>query len=106
MKVKFKEWDCILRQGLKYDNGRIALLLNDEFDGQPIATASVNMADVETAYPDEIFIKEYSENEGMTEALIGAGVINPDPVQTVRTGFVIVKSYKLTEEAYEYLTTK
>lgn len=65
-------------------------------DGEPWTTASVNMGHC----PDGcMFIKDWSENEGMVEALKEAGVISGDPVVTTESGFVTVKAYRLTDEA-------
>ena len=53
-------------------NGQTSIRLVDQ-DGMPFMTASVahdvNIAD------DEVIIKNYSENEGILEALIEAGII-------------------------------
>lgn len=72
-KVKFKEWDCILRQG-KYQNGNIALYLEDAETFERIAVCSVNLDKFPLA-DNEVFIKDYSENEGMLEALLDAGAV-------------------------------
>ena len=87
MIVKFKEWECELQFG-KYSNGATALQLIDAEDGQPIATASVNLVgQSEHLDPDEVFIKDWSENEGMLDALIESGVISK-PILAAPTGFV------------------
>lgn len=72
-KVKFKEWDCILETGF-YGNGRLALSLIDEHNGEPVATCTVNLPD-EPIMNDHVFIKEYSENKGMIDALTKSGII-------------------------------
>ena len=73
MKVKFMEWECDVVYG-QYGNGRTAISLMDAADGSPIATASVNLPD-EPLKDKEVAIKDYSENEGMLDALMDAGVI-------------------------------
>jgi hypothetical protein len=90
--VRFKDWDCIV-QKCQYGNGRPALQLIDANDGDPIATATVNLPDV-PAGPNEVFIKDYSENEGMLKALTDAGVIKPTG-DSVRSGFVTVPRAEL-----------
>jgi len=55
-----------------YSNGRTAIQLCDANDGQPIATATVNLPD-EPMAEDEADIKNYSENSGILDALIDAG---------------------------------
>jgi hypothetical protein len=73
-KVKFKDWDCIVAYA-QYGNGRTAIQLMAEDDGQPIAIASVNLPD-EPMEADEIAIKDYSENEGMLDCLVEAKIVS------------------------------
>jgi hypothetical protein len=75
VKVKFMEYDCILKEE-SYMNGSLALVLEDANDGEPVATCSINLEEYGLIPdPGKVFIKEYSENKGMTQALIDAGVI-------------------------------
>lgn len=90
--VTFKDYDCVLQYST-YMNGRTAIQLNDIVDGCPVATATVNIPSVELA-DDEVIIKNYSENEGMSRALVDAGVIGP-ATQSIRTAHVIVLIHKL-----------
>lgn len=71
-KVKFMGWECDVRLA-EYNNGRIAIELTHPDDG-PIAVASVNLPD-EECEPGHTFIKDWSENAGMTEALVEAGIV-------------------------------
>jgi len=98
MKVKFKEWTCLPIVG-RYSNGRKAINLVDHITYEPIATATVNIEHVMLTSWDHVFIKEYSENEGMTEALIKANIIYPLPYKEAISGFVTITDYKLTPEA-------
>ena len=95
MKVTFMDWDCILVPSTYTNNGRIAIQLVDAVDESPVAVATVNLMD-EVLGEDEVFIKDYSENKGMAPVLAGAGVIYPEPVRTVQSGFVQISAYKLT----------
>lgn len=53
----------------KYKTGdNTAIVLFSAEDGSPYATATVNVPDVERE-GDEVFIKNYSENEGILEFL-------------------------------------
>jgi hypothetical protein len=58
----------------KYSNGRTAIQLIDTYDNEPVCTASVNVE--APLNHDEVVIKNYSENEGVYEALLEAGIIN------------------------------
>jgi hypothetical protein len=72
--VRFCSEDCLLFKEKYQDNGRTALQLRVKKTGEPMGTATVNIANVSLA-PDEVLIKDYSENEGMLDALIAAKVV-------------------------------
>jgi len=80
----------------KYANGRTAIALVDREDGMPFTTASVNMPDHDCP-EGHIYIKNWSENEGMVEYLQGKGIIG-EIVSYVNSGFVTVPLCKLRSE--------
>jgi hypothetical protein len=104
IKVRFKEWDCRLEVS-RYSNGRLALLLvEDRKDGESVAVASVNLP-FDYLGNNEVFIKDYSENEGMLNALNAAGIIEVTG-ERVWSGFAQVDKVRVihpelvrTEEA-------
>ena len=71
--VKFMQWECKVVKH-HYVNNRVALELIDANDGEPVAMASINIPEIALA-SDEIIIKDYSENEGMLDCLLKAGVV-------------------------------
>ena len=73
MKVHFNGFDCNL-EFAQYGNGRTALQLVDAADGELVATATVNIPG-KSLLPHQVFIKDYSENEGMFKALQEAGIV-------------------------------
>ncbi|MDM4770878.1 hypothetical protein [Solimonas sp. SE-A11] len=84
MEVTFLQWKCQAVFG-KYRNGRIAIQLVAAGDasgdvevmcGEPIATATVNVDRI-ALEADEVLIKDYAENEGMSDALVAAGLVQP-----------------------------
>jgi hypothetical protein len=83
-KVKYKNWNCNLYQD-KYVNGRIALLLIDADDGEPVSTCTVNTDDD----PNLVLIKDYSENEGMLAFLVNEGVVK-DTGKRVASGYITI----------------
>ena len=94
--VLFQGFICTINFAT-YGNGRKAIQLMDADDGCPVATASINLRDVDMD-DDEIAIKDYSENAGMFNVLSMAKVIS-DPVRFVSSGFVSVPICKiLTKE--------
>ena len=92
--VKFKEWECELTF-LKYGNGRHAITLDEVGTGEPIAVASVNLPDA-TIEDDEVIIKNWSENEGVLELLVEAGIVTP--LRKLFTGFVQADVCRLNVE--------
>jgi hypothetical protein len=56
----------------RYRNDRLAVKLIA--DGQDYAMLSVNIPETELG-PDEFLFKTYSENEGLLEAMLSAGVV-------------------------------
>lgn len=89
--IEFKKWRCHLYRGA-YSNGRVALQLRDAVTGDPIAICTVNLPEVDLE-PSEVLIKDWSENEGMADALQRAGVIHP-PRGKVETGPYKVVAYR------------
>lgn len=71
--INFAGFECNF-QLHEYVNGGTAITLVDANDGMPVATASLWIGNL---FHDEIAIKDYSENEGMVEALLEAGLIHP-----------------------------
>lgn len=70
--VEFKGYKCVLDFGT-YMNGNVAIQLIEKSTGEPVAVATINPT--EQLPKDEVIIKDYSENEGMVEALVNAGII-------------------------------
>lgn len=71
-KVHFLDHELTVEM-LSYGNGRTAIILNDE-TGEEFVIATTNMPEV-FLQDGEILIKNWSENEGIYEALIEAGII-------------------------------
>jgi hypothetical protein len=92
-KVQFKEWPCILQFDRYAKGNRLCISLLHAEEGDPVATATVNIPGEEIE-DDEVIIKDYSENEGMLTALVNAGVVSV-PVRYVSQGFVICPVCKL-----------
>ena len=80
----------------KYSNGRLALLLIDrdpEGYGQRFMNISVNMIDFPCP-ANHCWIKDYSENAGIKEILLGEGIIAPE-IDVRNTGFVAVTLHEV-----------
>lgn len=99
MKVKFKDWNCVIEWSIYSQNNNIAIKLLDENTKELVAVATTNTSE-ETPLPG-VQIKDWSENRGMWEALVDAGVIESEPVEKITSYFVQVKVGKLTKQAEE-----
>lgn len=76
-----------------FGNGRIALVA---LAGGVPSRLSVNLADELQMEPDELAIKTYSENEGVLDALLDAGVI-AFPHRFITSGHVAFPICRLIE---------
>ena len=94
--VRFQKWNCTLQFG-KYSNGRIGIQLYNadpiKEDGYtmepgtvPIAKATVNIPE-ENIEQDEVIVKDFSENDGMLDALLNAKIVS-QPIRFIRSGFI------------------
>ena len=90
--VDFAGFKCRVVKA-QYGNGATALQLVDAEDSSPIARATVNIPEVELG-ENEVIIKDYSENEGMLDALVEAGICVPTG-QAVQTGHITAPICKL-----------
>lgn len=97
MNVQFKQWKCSLIFG-QYENNKPAIRLIDAVTHEPVATATVFINGVKLD-KDEVIIKDYSENEGMLQCLIDAGIIS-EPRRWVKTGFVTCPICRLEIATY------
>lgn len=86
--TKFLKGRVVIRMA-SYPNGRIALLVGD-------LKASVNLPH-EQCDKDEIFIKDYGENEGVRAELERLKIIGPE-LGTYQTGFATVTKHILNRE--------
>lgn len=95
VEVKFKNYDCIVKKSIYFKTKNIALRLFDKAFGEPVATATVDLGiklPLNTAY-----IKDYSENEGMLEALKNAGIVK-SVISWDLSGYVLIPHCKLDSE--------
>jgi hypothetical protein len=85
MNIIFKQWNCRVIVSKYLKGGFPAIHLVDADNGEPIATATVNLIDygIEPE-PNHCYLKDYSENQGIVEVLAGAGVVIP--IQQIRFG--------------------
>ena len=78
--VQFKGENLIAFQ-TTYSDGNTALVLEDQ-NKDPFLTASINIPELEID-TQFVAIKDYSENEGILDALQKAGIISP-VIETIK----------------------
>lgn len=91
--------NCYFRVG-KYLNGNLAIEIWSNEEG-PIVKVTIN-PDIKIP-KGYIAIKNYSENEGMVEWLQSTGIIVDEPTQIIRSGFIEIPVYALTEYGKDIL---
>jgi hypothetical protein len=76
-----------------YQSGITAINLFTN-NGIPLAHVTANIGN-----KDLVYVKDYSENEGMAKALLDAGVILPPTKHSeIPSGFVTIRGFKLCEQ--------
>ncbi|WP_020474191.1 hypothetical protein [Zavarzinella formosa] len=80
MLVMFGGHECRVRVERYASSGHTALILDNAWDGQQVAVATVNMPDIPLP-PNQVFIKDYGEQEGMLKALEEAGFVKASGVR-------------------------
>jgi hypothetical protein len=90
--VKFKKWICFIEMGT-YSNGRKAIELINAKNGESVLVATINVPEI-LINENEVIIKNYTENEGVLDALIKAKVIST-PVRTIQNEFISAPICKL-----------
>lgn len=92
--------DATLHFDQYQDNGRTALLLIDPRDDSWI-DATVNIPEAFIPNSDYAVIKDYGYSVGMADALISAGIIEPEPVTFARSGFITAPVHRFTDKVLE-----
>ena len=97
IQVKFKQWTCNVNFA-KYVNGRPAIMLSDIEDGSPVAKATINIPEIELDN-NEVIIKDYSENEGVLDVLLNAGIIEDTGTSVVLNNGIVPICKILTKKS-------
>lgn len=82
-RVKFLGIECSVKFS-EYPNGQTKIQLYDLLDGAPYCTATAPSP--EPLMEEEVAIKNWSENEGILDALVAAEIIYA-PHHQIRTGY-------------------
>lgn len=72
-RLYFGDWLCEVVFG-KYSNNMPSISLFDVEDGSPVCVATVNLPEI-NVQEGHTLIKNYSENNGVLEALVKAGIV-------------------------------
>lgn len=82
IKTRYIDYPCTI-EFAQYRNGQIAIRLFDANTGELAATATASLEGVsdidwrDSQWKGITAIKDYSENEGVFDSLVNAGVIEP-----------------------------
>ena len=85
----------------RYENRRIALRLLDAETREPLCVATVNMPEFGLLARGETIIKTWSENEGVLQSLVDAGIVE-DTDGRIPVGFVKAAVCRWTVEIPEF----
>jgi hypothetical protein len=100
-KIYGEEGEFKLTQG-KYSNGNTYVGLISE--GRPYATLSVNLPQSDLLQDGEFYMKEWSENEPVAQAVKQLGLVEATPRIPVESGRVSnIRAYKLSQKGIEAL---
>lgn len=83
----------------KYADGNTAVLVLDQ-TGAPYATLSVNLPESKNLGPDAFFIKDYSENKAVAEAVMTAFETHFLNVPPVQSGYVTLYAVVIDPAAF------
>lgn len=73
----------------------------------PYATISVNMPDTHLLSKGQFFLKDWSENAPLAQAMIAEGIIEPvNPPMTTQSGFITATAYQFSELGKQYCDTQ
>jgi hypothetical protein len=87
VELKHLDEKCDLYMGRYDHNNTMALQYKDE-RGMPVAQPTVNVPH-ENILPSQVFVKNYSENEGMLDHLLEKDIVM-EPERYVKSGHVEV----------------
>ena len=97
MKVDFNGETYDVEFNFYASNDNVAIILRNQQDGARAYVATVNSEiDTDGTY---VGIKSWSENVGIANALIDAGILLDEVVTVESTGYVVIPYFKLTDEA-------
>lgn len=94
---KYKEWNVEVEFAEYYSPNNTAISLRDTDNKELITTATTNTGRM---LPDgTVAIKNWSENSGLDDDLVEAGILQKEPIGYIPSGMVEVPIYELTIEA-------
>ena len=81
-----------------YADGSLAICAVEARTREPSGRLSVNVGDHTELRPGEFYLKDWSENEELAEALVISGAIHPVPDQPAfHSGFCVAFCYRIDE---------
>lgn len=102
MDEKFLGFSCFMQFEKYVEGNRLRMELRDTEDLAPVAVCTINLPDQKLS-ENCVFIKDYSENEGVSSYLVSEGIIYPYVYGIVRSGHVHIYACRLTEEVIDFI---
>lgn len=101
LRVIFKGTGLAVEVDSYSDNGATAIRFVDPWTGEPYLTATTNLTESAGLTPWQFFLKEWSENVGVGQAL-AAHIHRVGSVTPVSSGFVRCICYEVNEDSPLY----
>lgn len=104
--VQYGSYKKVLIEVGSYFEGGLAVLLTHEADDghrERLTKCTVNLPN-QKCPPDEVWIKNWSENTGMVEWMVNNRIIERRATASTTSSFVVVQRFKLTPEFIEELS--
>ena len=92
--MKYKNYNVNLEYSRYTSNDSVAIILNDVETHDVITVCTVNLNEL---LPNEIGIKDYSENEGMLDWLLENDIVT-EPHRYIQSGWVLIPICYLKKE--------
>lgn len=106
IKTKYNDEDCEVVFG-RYTSGEICIDLRSEQFGEPMARATYSLVPYGYLNLDlerEVYIKDHAENEGIHDALVIVGILDPTFVpRKLEVNFVTIYVCRLSQRAIDEL---
>ena len=93
--LTFNTWQCYVLLDTYQKDGSYCIRLIDATDSVPVATCTVQIPRLPYFRREDVVIKDHSENAGILDTLIEAGIVSPPLEKIFLTSYTAVYVCKL-----------